>query len=210
MQRTLLCVLAFLVLAAPASVPTEQRVRAELAKNEPFAGLKELGPQVLPVLARIYAKSDEHGRSEIAGLFYRLGWKSPEAKTVLMKDVHTPNEALRVNVQYALGRVSSDPDVVDVLSDIMQHDTSPLFRDKAACSLAYDQIHLTEAQKVRLYGNLITALDSTNTQVRQIAVLALKIHTGQDKGYNALAAPDQRQKSVEQWRKWLEEYKRNL
>ena len=45
-------------------------------------------------------------------------------------------------MQWALGRVSDDPDVVDVLLENMQNDPCPLFRDKAACALAYDQIHL--------------------------------------------------------------------
>ena len=48
--------------------------------------------------------------------------------------------------------VSNDDDGVDTLATIMQGDASALFRDKAACALAYDQIHLSEAQKVRFYG----------------------------------------------------------
>ena len=45
-------------------------------------------------------------------------------------------------MQWALGRVSDDPAVVDVLLENMRNDPNPLFRDKAACALAYDQIHL--------------------------------------------------------------------
>jgi len=50
-----------------------------------------------------------------------------------------------MSVQYALGRVSSDVSVVDALLDNMQNDALLLFRDKAACALAYDQVHLTPA-----------------------------------------------------------------
>ena len=41
-------------------------------------------------------------------------------KRVLMKDVHTGNQYLRLQVQWALGRVSSDDDVVDVLLENME------------------------------------------------------------------------------------------
>src|SRR5262249_49426393 len=107
----------------------------------------------------------------------------------------------------ALGRVSPDIDVVDVLLDNMQNDANPLFRDKAACALAYDQIHLTEKQKVHLYEGLIGDLDDPKLDVRSIAALALNIQTGQTKGFNANAAPAQRQAAIREWRKWLDEYR---
>src|SRR6185436_9512469 len=110
---------------------------------------RTMGPDVLPVLVRMYEEGDEERRAKVASILYQLGWKSQDAKRALMRDVKTANESLRITVQYALGRVSSDDDVVDVLLDNMQHDQSPLFRDKAACSLAYDQIHLTPKQKAR-------------------------------------------------------------
>jgi hypothetical protein len=47
----------------------------------------------------------------------------------------------RIDTQYALGRISDEDDVVKMLLGIMQHDDKPFFRDKAACALAYDQIH---------------------------------------------------------------------
>jgi hypothetical protein len=49
----------------------------------------------------------------VAGVFYQLGWKSPEAKRALMADVQTQDQRLRLQVQWALGHVSDDPDVVD-------------------------------------------------------------------------------------------------
>jgi hypothetical protein len=172
--------------------------------------LRALGPAVLPHLVKIYSASSQDDRASIARVFYELGWKSPEAKAVLMKDVHTANEKLRLQVQWALGRVSADPDVVLTLADIMRNDSSALFRDEAACALSYDQIHLTEAQKVQLYAKLIEGLTDEKPQVRAISIQALQIHTGQTKGFRPGGDPSARARAVGAWRTWLEEYRRNL
>jgi len=175
-----------------------------------LSAIKAMGPSVMPRLARLYAAGDEERRQRLATVFYRLGWKSEEAKVALMKDVHTPNQGLRLSVQYALGRVSSDVAVVDVLLDNMQNDAQLLFRDKAACALAYDQVHLTPAQKVHLYEGLIRALDDPKTDVRRIAAQVLQIQTGQDKGFRFAGPPDARARAVEAWRQWLAEYRSQL
>jgi len=85
-----------------------------------------------------------------------------------------------------------------------------LFRDKAACALAEDQIHLTERQKVRLFAALIGALRDDKEDVRRIAIKALQIQTGQDKGFNPDAPWADREQKVKQWEAWLEQYKREL
>jgi HEAT repeat protein len=182
------------------------KVQALVAQKNTSA-LKALGKSVLPVLVQAYRTSNEDQRTNIAETLYALGWKSPEAKKVLMADVHTQNQSLRVQVQYALGRVSDDRDVVEVLLDNMQNDANPLFRDKAACALAYDQIHLTEQQKVRLYEGLINALSDSKVDVRSIAALALSIQTGQTKRFAANASSTQREPAVREWKKWLAEYR---
>ncbi|MGH9425571.1 MAG: HEAT repeat domain-containing protein [Terriglobia bacterium] len=192
------------------SAPIEPTAVAALIVQGKTANLKALGPGVLPVMVGLYESSDETQRTRIAETFYQLGWKSPEAKRVLMKDVHTSNQYLRLQVQWALGRVSNDNDVVDVLLENMGKDANPLFRDKAACALAYDQIHLTEKQKVRLYEGLIQALSDLKLDVRRIALQALQIHTGQTKGFNPEAQVAERDNSIRQWKRWLEEYKSNL
>lgn len=174
------------------------------------AELKALGRDVLPVMARLYEASDPAQRTRIAQTFYALGWKSAEAKRALIQDVHTPNPQLRLEVQWALGRVSSDADVVEVLLNNMQHDGNPLFRDKAACALASDQIHLTERQKVSLFAGLIQALGDPKPDVRRIAMLALQIQTGQSKGFNPDAPMAERDAKIREWKQWLEEYKSNL
>jgi HEAT repeat protein len=192
--------------AAPIEIGTVQTLVSQRKVDE----LKKLGPGVLPVMARLYESSTEAERTNIAETFYRLGWKSAEAKRVLIKDVHTQNQYLRLQVQWALGRVSNDVDVVEVLLNNMQNDSNPLFRDKAACALAYDQVHLTEKQKVRLYQGLIQSLRDSKPDVRRIALLALSIQTGQTKNFNPDAPVDQREASIREWEKWLEEYKSNL
>jgi HEAT repeat protein len=130
-------------------------------------------------MAKLYETGNENERIRLAWGFYALGWKSAAAEQVLMRDVHTANPELRLQVQWALGRVSDAPAVVDTLLQNMKYDQNPLFRDKAACALAYDQIHLSPQQKLRLFEGLISGLESDNLQVRQISLQALQIHTGQ-------------------------------
>src|SRR5262245_31048536 len=139
MQRLLVLTALIVALAAHAQPPiSDAQVRSLIVDPARFDELKSLGPPVLPVLASIYETADADDRALIAGIFYQLGWKSDAAKRVMMRDVHTENPQLRLQVQWALGRVSSDDDVVDVLLANMQNDDNPLFRDKAGCALAND------------------------------------------------------------------------
>lgn len=156
------------------------------------------------------AVGDDGFKARAAQTLYELGWESPDAKRALMKDVHTGNQDLRLQVQWALGRVSNDEDVVEALLANMRSDPSPLFRDKAGCALAYDQIHLSERQKVRLFGGLIEALRDDKYDVRRIALLALQIHTGQTKGFDPGASSSDREQKVRVWQAWLEQYKSGL
>ena len=185
------------------------RLRAAAVAGD-WKQIQAMGTGALPALARLYEASSEKDRATIAFIFYSLGWKSPDAKRVLMADVHTQDQTLRLQVQWALGRVSDDADVVDVLLQNMQNDPRPLFRDKAACALAYDQIHLAPAQKMRLFEGLVHALEDDKVQVRQIALQALQILTGQTKGFHPVADPETRRRAVEEWKRWLVEYRANL
>lgn len=186
------------------------QLRQWVAANN-VAAIRALGPSVLPKLVQLYenAGSDEF-KARVAQTFYALSWKSSQAKLALMKDVHTLNQDLRLQVQWALGRVSNDQDVVDTLLANMRSDSNPLFRDKAACALANDQIHLTEQQKARLFGLLIEALSDEKLDVRSIASLALQIHTGQTKGFNPNAPLSEREQKVRVWQQWLAQYKSGL
>ena len=194
--------------AATASAAEHLR---ELVQSGNYAAMKASGPGVLGDLARLYESADDESlRARVANTFYQLGWKSEDARRVLMRDVHSGNQDLRISVQYALGRVSDDPSVVDTLLANMQDDGNPLFRDKAACALAYDQIHLSEAQKVRLFAGLIHALSDSKPQVRAIAIQALQIHTGQTKGFAPEAPDAAREAAIAEWSAWLARYEQNL
>ena len=193
---TLTCLCSILTLWAIEA--PDAKIQGLVARSD-VNELRRIGPDVLPELAQLYESSNEDQRATIAWIFYELGWKSPEAKKVLMKDVQTQNPKLRLQVQWALGRVSSDDDVVDVLLNNMQNDSNPLFRDKAACALANDQIHLTKKQKVRLFEGLIHALDDPKLQVRGIALLALQIQTGQTKNFNPNGASVEREARIQEW-----------
>lgn len=187
----------------------EARLKAAATAGD-WEQVRALGPGVLPALARLYLASPEEQRVHIAYVFYQLGWKSAEATSALMKDIHTQNQSLRLQVQWALGRISDDPVVVDALLENMRNDAVPLFRDKAACALAYDQIHLSPAQRGRLFEGLIDALEDPKPQVRQIALQALQILTGQTKGFEPAGPPESRRHAVEQWQRWLEDFRASL
>lgn len=180
---------------------------SRLIETQDVTAIQAAGESVIPQLVKEYQKGDAPQRTKIAAIFYGLGWKSEEAKTALMKDIKTEDSALRLQVQWALGRVSNDDEVVNQLLENMRNDPNPLFRDKAACALADDQIHLTEKQKVKLYEGVIAALSDSKEDVRRIAGLVMQIQTGQNKGFSSTASPDARAKSIADWKSWLEEYK---
>jgi len=213
MRRLGFCTVGFLLLLSLSGLAGAADLRQQVAgmvEQQDLQGIRSLGPAALPELARQYESGDARRKITIAWIFYQVGTPSKEAERVLLRDAHTTNSDLRVNVLYALGRVSNDQKVVDTLLDIMRHDGDAFFRDKAACALTYDQAHLTEAQKVLLYERLIDALSDPEPQVQAIANMSLKILTGQKKGFNHLAPPEQKQKSIEAWKRWLAEYRANL
>jgi HEAT repeat protein len=206
----LLLLLAFTPQSVFGQDPSAVRLQQWVAGHD-VAAIRALGRPVLPKLVQLYeAARDDGFKARVAQTFYELGWESPEAKRALMKDVHTLNHDLRLQVQWALGRVSNDQDVVDTLIANMRSDSNPLFRDKAACALAYDQIHLSEQQKVRLFGALIEALRDDKEDVRRIALQALQIHTGQTKGFDPGASWNDREQKVKVWQTWLAQYKAGL
>jgi HEAT repeat protein len=195
--------------SAPQNAELSQQV-TRLVEAGDAAGLRALGPAAIPAMAWLYELSDEPQRVHIANLFYQIGIKSDAAEHALMRDVHTENPDLRLAVQYALGRVSDDPEVIATLVDTLQNDRNPLFRDKAACALAYDQIHLTQEQMVRVYEGLIQALSNPEPQVRAVSIQALSILTGQTRGFHHLYPEDRRERSIALWQKWLEDYRASL
>lgn len=47
-------------------------------------------------------------------------------------------------------------------------------------------------------------------QVRDIALKALVIHTGQSKGFNPSGSDAERDSAVAEWRRWLERYRSGM
>ena len=208
-RRLLAAVAALLAYGALAADPQIDQLLA--AKNIDTQAVRKLGESVMPQLVDHYLQTDDLvARAKIARLFYELGWKSEAAKDAMLQDAHTQDRDLRLQVQWALGRVSSDERIVDVLLQTMQSDDNILFRDKAACALAYDQIYLTPQQRYKLLEGLVRALGDPKTDVRSIATLALRIQTGQTKGFNATAPESVRQAKIQEWQVWLAEYKSQL
>jgi hypothetical protein len=53
-------------------------------------------------------------------------------------------------------------------------------------------------------------LNDPKPQVRGIAIQALRIQTGQDKGFQPDADEEERRRSIDRWTIWLGEYEKNL
>lgn len=205
--RSLVFVMSSLILGALPLRAQPERLWP-LLDSQAYAALSSQGSGVVDDLVRLYqASSDPERKARIATGFYYLGQKSEKARVALLADAHTPHENLRLQVQWALGRVSNDDVVVDTLLDTLRRDPNPLFREKAGCGLAYDQIHLTEGQKVALYGRLIELLDDPSPETRSLAIRILEAHTGQRRGYHPALPEEKRHERTERWRLWLEEYR---
>jgi len=176
-----------------------------------YQALRERGPAVLDELADLYRATPEPDeRLKIANAFYVLGWKSEAAREAMLADAGTRHRDLRVQVQWALGRVSDDDRVVDYLFETLIRGDDLLFRDKAACALASDQIHLSDAQRVRLLSRVIDLLESPEPWLRWTAMRVLETQTGQRKGFLPKAPPAERAAAVARWRAWLDEYRSQL
>lgn len=187
-----------------------QRVTLALDANN-LEGLREIGPEAIPALVFVYETGDDELRTRLAHTFRDLAWVSPQLEATLMRDLQARSVDLRLAVLYALGRVSDDPQVVDTLLDMLQNDPNPLFRDKAACALAYDQVHLEQpAEKLHLYEGLIEALSNPRQQVQALAIQALSILTGETKGFHPAFPPEKQQRSIEMWQRWLAETRASL
>ncbi len=208
--RVLLIVLPALCSFPPALQASDL---AELVDGQRYQELEAMGPGVMAELAQLYSSRDvPTERKQVAGAFYQLGWQSEEATAALLPDVEGEkvDPKLKISAQYALGRVSSDPLVVQVLLRNLRHSRGLRIRNKAACALANDMIHLAPEQKALLFRGLISSLDDDKTDVRQIAFEALKVHTGQSKGYDPNGPREDRLEAIGVWYRWLSEYEAQL
>lgn len=217
LKPLLACATCALALALPVAPPAAGAERPDsdlwpLVEGYAWDELRQRGPGVTGELAELYrATPDPEDRRDLARAFYVLGWRSEEAEAALMADAESGHEGLRIQVGWALGRVSADDRVVEyLLGTLADGEQSPLVRDKAACALASDQIHLTDAQRVKLLERVIDLLESPDVWLRWQAVRVLEVQTGQRKGFAPRLPEEQRAAAVERWRRWLEEYRSQL
>lgn len=209
-RRLSLLVVSTLLLSIPVFSEELSQQVTRLVDADDADGLRALGDEAVASMVWLYELSEEAERTRLANLFYKMGVRSQVAERALVRDFHSENVELRLAVQYALGRVSDDPMVIETLLYTLENDRDPLMRDKAACALAYDQIHLDAKRKVRIYEGLIAALSNPKAQVRAVSIQALSILTGQTKGFHALYPEDRRERSIAMWQHWLEEYRAQL
>jgi len=178
---------------------------------EDYQFLKNAGPEAADMLGHLYRKETNLDKKvKIAHTLNRIGIKSEIAREALQEDLQTKDQMLRIAVQYAIGKISSDDVVVQELLKNMRSDPNPYFRDKAACALTNDQPHLTEKQKVVLYKELIESLSDPKDDVRKIAALSLQMQTGQTKGYGFNRPLPMRKLSIYRWKQWIAEYEKEI
>ncbi len=209
-RRLSLLVVFALVLSVPVFAEELSQQVTRLVEADDADGLRALGDEAVASMVWLYELSEERERIQLANLFYKMGARSQVAERALVRDFRSENVELRLAVQYALGRVSDDPMVIETLLYTLENDRDPLFRDKAACALAYDQIHVDAKQKARIYEGLIAALSNPKSQVRAVSIQALSILTGETKGFHALFPEDRRERSIALWQLWLEDYRAHL
>lgn len=209
-RRLPVLVVSALFLSVPVLAEELSQQVIRLVETEDAEGLRALGDEGMAAMVWLYELSEESGRLRMANLFYKVGVRSESAERALLRDFLSDNLELRLAVQYALGRVSNNPMVVETLLYTLEHDRNPLIRDKAAVALAYDQIHLNEQERVRVYEGLIAALSNPEAQIRAVSIQALSILTGQTKGFHAYFPEERRERSIAMWQHWLEQYRAKL
>ena len=209
-RRLPLVVVYVLLVSVPVFAEELSQKVTRLVEAGDAEGLRTLGDDAVTSMVWLYELSEEPERTHIANLFSKMGVRSDLAERALLRDFLSPNLELRLAVQNALGRVSSNPMVVETLLYTLENDRNPLVRDKAASALAYDQIHLNEQEKVRIYEGLIEALSNPEAQIRAVSIQALSILTGQTKGFHPLYPEDRRERSIAMWQHWLEERRTKL
>ena len=111
MRKLAFLVLLSLPIFANAESPTPERITTIL-HSQRYEELKPFGADALDPLLSMYEGGDIRARTQVSSALYYLSLKSERARELLYKDLHTPDESLRLQVQWALGRVSSDESVV--------------------------------------------------------------------------------------------------
>ena len=180
-------------------------------KNIPVAKIRKHGRQVIPILAKIYSDSDDDmEKARVAWVFWKLGWQSELVEQTLLPDLDTQNTNLKVWVQWGIAKSTQSTTVIEKLLYNLANDSSPFVRDKAACALASDFTHISPRQRIIILRGLIEGLDSETLQIRKSSITALKVQTGQTKGFSAKAEKPIREERISAWNDWLDEYELNI
>jgi len=190
----------------------KQTIKNILAqRNTPLDDIQHFGYGAIAILTELYKESSSNSeKAKIASIFWRLGWKSQEIEETLMPDLDADDDYLKVQAQWGIAKSTVNSDVISKLLDNLENDPSPFVRDKAACALASDFIHISPAQKIQILRGLVEGLNSEITQVRASSILALKVRTGQTKGFVAGADIESRLQSIKTWGEWVDEYERSI
>ena len=80
------------------AAPPEKAVLLSTIKDYHYESLKQYGESVLSPLLELYKEGDNSQKTKVVGALYYLSIKSEEAREVLMKDIHTPDKDLRLQV----------------------------------------------------------------------------------------------------------------
>ena len=180
-------------------------------KDIPIEEIRSFGYGAIPILTELYEEADTNlEKSRIAWAFWKLGWKSPEIEEALIEDLDSSDANLKVWVQWGIAQSTVNDTVIRKVLYNLENDPSPFVRDKAACALASDFVHISESQRVLIYRGLIDGLSNDTQQIRASSIQALKVKTGQTKNYNAAGDAASREEAITAWNEWLEEYERNL
>lgn len=180
-------------------------------KDTPINEIRDFGYGAIPILTDLFTEANtDLEKARIAWVFWKLGWKSPEIEQALMPALDSKDVILKINAQWGIAKSAESDEVLEKLLYNLEHDPSAVVRDKAACALASDFIHISGSQRITLLRGLVKGLSNDIEQVRNSSILALKIQTGQTKEFVASADISARANSIEAWNEWLNEYERNF
>lgn len=180
-------------------------------KDIPLEEIETFGYDAIPFLTELYAEADNNlDKSRIAWVFWRLGWKSTEIEQALLPDLDTSDANFKVWVQWGIAKSTQSDEVINKLLFNLENDPSPFVRDKAACALASDFIHISPTQRITILRGLVDGLSNETQQIRGSSIQALLVQTGQTKNYVATADVSSRAQAIDVWEEWVDEYERNL
>jgi hypothetical protein len=125
------------------------------------------------------------------GLLGNRGVEPPRAAEILLASIRDPNENVRYWAVEGLAYLGTDETIVPLL-ETLRDDSSPLIRERAACSLAQSGM-LSERQRRRAVPRLLELAEdgALDDQTRKWVYQALRDITGQTLPHDAAA-----------WKRW--------